>query len=329
MNPGILGLGTYVPEKVLSNHDIEKLVETSDEWITERTGIKERRIAEKERVSQLGAKAALKAIKDARINSSDIDCIVLASASPEYIFPATACLVQKELDLEGIPAFDVQAVCTGFNYALTVASALIKAGLYRNILVIGAEKMSAFVDWSDRTTCILFGDGAGAVVLGKVEEGFGVISSVLGADGRGNELLYIPAGGSALPASFETVSKGEHFIKMNGREVFKWAVRVLTEVTKKVISEEGLKIEDIDYFIFHQANKRIIDAVSKSLNIPPEKMVVNIDRVGNTSTASILLALEDLRRERSLNKGDLLLFASFGAGLTWGANIVRWSKEGS
>ncbi len=329
MNPGILGLGTYVPEKVLSNHDIEKLVETSDEWITERTGIKERRIAEKERVSQLGAKAALKAIKDARINSSDIDCIVLASASPEYIFPATACLVQKELDLEGIPAFDVQAVCTGFNYALTVASALIKAGLYRNILVIGAEKMSAFVDWSDRTTCILFGDGAGAVVLGKVEEGFGVISSVLGADGRGNELLYIPAGGSALPASFETVSKGEHFIKMNGREVFKWAVRVLTEVTKKVISEEGLKIEDIDYFIFHQANKRIIDAVSKSLNIPPEKMVVNIDRVGNTSTASILLALEDLRREKSLNKGDLLLFASFGAGLTWGANIVRWSKEGS
>jgi 3-oxoacyl-[acyl-carrier-protein] synthase-3 len=329
MNPGILGLGTYVPEKVLSNHDIEKLVETSDEWITERTGIKERRIAKKERVSQLGAKAALKAIKDAGINSSDIDCIVLASASPEYVFPATACLVQKELGLEGIPAFDVQAVCTGFNYALTVASTFIKAGLYRNILVIGAEKMSAFVDWSDRTTCILFGDGAGAVVLGEVEKGFGVISSVLGADGRGNELLYIPAGGSGLPASFETVSKGEHFIKMNGREVFKWAVRVLAEVTKKVISEEGLTIEDIDYFIFHQANKRIIDAVSKSLNIPPEKMVVNIDRVGNTSTASIPLALEDLRRERGLNKGDLLLLASFGAGLTWGANIVRWSKEGS
>lgn len=329
MNPGILGLGTYVPEKVLSNHDIEKLVETSDEWIMERTGIKERRIAEKERVSQLGAKAALKAIRDAGISSSDIDCIVLASASPEYIFPATACLVQRELDLEGIPAFDVQAVCTGFNYALTVASAFIKAGLYRNILVIGAEKMSAFVDWGDRTTCILFGDGAGAVVLGEVEKGFGVISSILGADGRGNDLLYIPAGGSSLPASFETVSERMHFIKMNGREVFKWAVRVLAEVTRRVLSEGGFSIEDIDYFIFHQANKRIIDAVSKSLSIPPEKMMVNIDKVGNTSTASIPLALEDLRKERGLNRGDLLLLASFGAGLTWGANIVRWSKEGS
>jgi 3-oxoacyl-[acyl-carrier-protein] synthase-3 len=220
-------------------------------------------------------------------------------------------------------------VCTGFNYALTVASSFIKAGFYRNILVIGAEKMSAFVDWSDRTTCILFGDGAGAVVLGEVEKGFGVISSVLGADGRGNELLYIPAGGSRLPASFETVSKRKHFIKMNGREVFKWAVRVLAEVTKRVVSEEGLSIEDIDYFIFHQANKRIIDAISKNLNIPDEKMVVNIDRVGNTSTASIPLALEDLRKAKGLSKGDLLLLASFGAGLTWGANIVRWSKEGS
>jgi 3-oxoacyl-[acyl-carrier-protein] synthase-3 len=329
MNPGILGLGTYVPKKVLSNHDLEGLVETSDKWIIERTGIKERRIAGRESVSQLGAKAATEALRDAGMSSSDVECIVLASASPEYIFPATACLVQKELGIEGIPAFDVQAVCTGFNYALTVASSFIKAGLYGNVLVVGAEKMSSFIDWGDRTTCILFGDGAGAVVLGQVEKDFGVISSVLGADGRGSDLLYIPAGGSGLPANLETVKGRRHFIKMNGREIFKWAVRVLTDVTEKIANEKGLSIADIDYFIFHQANKRIIDAVSKNLQIPEEKMVVNIDRFGNTSTASIPLALEDLRKEKGIKKGDILLLASFGAGLTWGANIIRWSKEGN
>jgi 3-oxoacyl-[acyl-carrier-protein] synthase-3 len=328
MNPGILGLGTYVPQRILSNRELEKMVETSDEWIRERTGIKERRIAE-ESVSQMGAKAAWGALKDAGMSSSDIDCLVLASASPEYIFPATACLVQKELGMEGTPAFDVQAVCTGFNYALTVASSFIKAGLYRNVLVVGAEKMSSFIDWKDRTTCILFGDGAGAVVLGEVEKDFGVISSLLGADGRGSELLYIPAGGSRFPANFETVKERKHFVKMNGREVFKWAVKVLTDITRRIIAEQGLSIAQVDYFIFHQANKRIIDAVSKNLSLPEEKVVVNIEKFGNTSTASIPLALEDLRQKRGIKKGDLLLLASFGAGLTWGANIIRWSKEGS
>ncbi len=327
MRPGILGLGTYVPQKVLSNEELERMVETSDKWIRERTGICERRIAESESVSEMGAKAAKAAIEDAKVDLSQVDCLILASASPEYIFPATACLIQKELGLKDIPAFDVQAVCTGFNYALTVASSFVEAGMYRYVLVIGAEKMSAFLDWEDRTTCILFGDGAGAVLVGPVENDFGIFSSCLKANGEGSNLLFIPAGGSKLPASQDTVKNRQHFIKMNGREVFKWAVRVISEVSREAVEKAGITFEDVDYFIPHQANKRIIDAVAKNLKISPHKVVVNIERFGNTSTASIPLALNDLRSSGKLRKGDVLLLTSFGAGFTWGANVLRWSKE--
>lgn len=322
---GILGVGAYLPEETLTNFDLEKMVETSDEWIRERTGIQERRLAKREKVSDLGAKAAHLALERARLKASDVEAIVVASASPEMIFPSTACLVQQKLGVQNnCASFDVQAACTGFNYALVVADSLIKSGDYNRILVIGAEVFSAFLDWSDRNTCVLFGDGAGAVVMGQVQDGTGILASYLAADGSRADLLKIPAGGSGFPASQTTLKEHLHFVKMNGREVFKWAVKALQSSVKEVLKKADLSLSEIDYFLFHQANKRIIEAVAKQLEIPQEKVPVTLDHYGNVSAASIPITLNFLFENGQLKKGNLILMAGFGGGFTWGSNVVRW-----
>jgi 3-oxoacyl-[acyl-carrier-protein] synthase-3 len=324
---GILGVGAYLPEETLTNFDLEKIVETSDEWIRERTGIKERRLAKGEKVSDLAVKAAQLALDRAGVRSDDIEAIVVASASPEMIFPSTACLVQQKLGVENnCASFDVQAACTGFNYALVVADSLIKSDEYDRILVIGAEVFSSFLDWSDRNTCVLFGDGAGAVVMGQVQDGSGILSSYLAADGTGADLLKIPAGGSGLPASQETLNRRLHYVKMNGREVFKWAVKALQSSIKEVLKKADLSLSDIDYFLFHQANKRIIEAATRQLGILEEKVPLTLDHYGNVSAASIPITLNFLYENGQLKEGNLVLMAGFGGGFTWGSNLVKWGS---
>jgi len=317
----ILGIGTTVPERVLTNVDLEKMVDTSDEWITARTGIRERRIIDdNENASDLAARAARGAIADAGLSLEEIDLVLVATGSPEMIWPATACLVQEKLGLEGRPAFDIQAACTGFVYGLAVADAMIAAGLYRCVLFVGTEAITRFLDWTDRGTCILFGDGAGAVVLGPAEEGYGLLAHHLAADGSGADMLKIPVGGSAVGCG-----QGPQAIKMRGNEVYRFAVEKLPAAISGALDQAGLTVADVDFCIPHQANKRIIDAAVERLGLPREKVVGNLEQYGNTSTASIPLALEELIRSGGLNRGDLLVTAAVGAGLTWGANVIRWS----
>jgi len=324
---GIVGIGSYVPEKVVTNTDLEKMVETSDEWIRTRTGIIERRIiAADENVSDLALRAAEKALTDAQLEPQEIDLIVVATASPEMIWPSTACLVGQKLGIK-CPAFDISAACTGFVYGLSVAGQFVASGEYRNVLLIGADALSRFVDWADRNVCILFGDGAGALVLREVEEGYGFLGSYLAADGSGADLLKIPAGGSALPGDEKTIQEGLHYIKMNGNEVFKFAVYAMEDAIHQVLKKCHLKLSEIDYFIPHQANQRIIEAARNRLKIDQKKIISNIHKYGNTSTASIPLALEEIWREGRLKRGNLVLMIAFGGGLTWGANVLRWSRE--
>lgn len=316
-----------MPAKVLTNYELEKMVDTSDQWIQARTGIKTRRIAAKEEsTADLAVAAAQKAIADADIDPSEIDLIILTTASPDYVFPATACLVQEKLGIKDCPAFDVMAVCAGFSYGLSVAAQYIATGTYKTVLLIGAEAISRFIDWTDRNTCVLFGDGAGAIILRQVERGFGLLASYLAADGSGIDLLKIPAGGAKMPFSQETLDQRLTYITMNGNEVFKFAVRAIPQAARKALHQAGLKITDVDYFIPHQANRRIIEAAAKRLHIDMDKVICNISRYGNTSTASIPLAIDELYHGRKLKKGDVLLLVGFGAGLTWGANVIRWSK---
>ena len=325
---GIAGLGSYVPRRVLTNLELEQMVDTSDEWIKSRTGIVERRLTEEGvTTSDLAFKASRKALQDASIKAEDIDLIIVATASPDMIFPSTSCILQKKLNVLNIPALDVSAACAGFVFGLSVAWQYVATGTYSTVLFVGADALSHFVDWKDRNTCVLFGDGAGAVVLKKTEPGYGILSSALSADGSGAELLEIPAGGANLPGSKESVEKGLHFIRMNGNEVFRFAVRVIPEVSRRALKDAGLTIDDVDYFIPHQANSRIIDTAASKLGISPEKVVSNIDKYGNTSTASIPLALDEVWRRGELKRGDILLLVGFGAGLTWGANVVRWSRR--
>ncbi|MBE0447974.1 MAG: ketoacyl-ACP synthase III [Actinobacteria bacterium] len=322
---GIVGMGTYVPEKVLTNSDLERMVDTSDDWIRCRTGIVERRVVEGDTAtSDLAAAAAKKALEDAGINDSEIDLILVATSTPDMIFPSTACLVQSKLGINGCAAFDIQAACSGFVYGLTVASQFIESGMYKTVLLIGADAFTKHINWEDRNTCILFGDGAGAFVLHEVENGYGLLSSYLMADGRGADLLKIPAGGSAHPGSEYSVQNKLHFVQMNGNAVFKFAVRILHEAAIGALTKAGLTVGDIDYLIPHQANIRIIDAAMERLGIDRNKIILNLEKYGNTSTASIPLALYDLYNSGDLKRGDLLLFVGFGAGLTWGANIIRW-----
>lgn len=327
---GIVGVGSAIPQGILTNKELETMVETSDEWIQTRTGIKERRIAAPgETTSVLAIKAAQKALEDAGVSSEQIDLIVVATATPDMIFPSTACLVQEAIGAKSSAAYDLTAGCSGFIYALSQAASSIAAGLSRCALVIGAETLSNITDWNDRNTCVLFGDGAGAVVLQRVEEGYGLQSFFLGADGSGGSYLTLPGGGSSSPASVATVANRLHYIKMSGNEVFKFAVRIMGDASLEALQRAGLTKECIDLFLPHQANIRIIEAAARRLDLSMDKVLVNVDRFGNTSAASIPLALVEAYEQNRLRKGSNLLMVGFGAGLTWGATVLRWSKEAS
>ncbi|VBB05661.1 3-oxoacyl-[acyl-carrier-protein (acp)] synthase iii [Lucifera butyrica] len=325
---GIIGLGCYVPEKIVTNKDLEKIVDTSDEWIVDRTGIRERRVVSEDMAtSDLAVKAAQKALADAGVAGEEIDLIIAATATPDMAFPSVACLVQAEIKASKAAAFDLTAGCSGFVYALVVGSQMIKAGLYKKVLVIGAETLSRILDWTDRNTCVLFGDGAGAAVLGAVDAGCGIIGAHLGADGAGGDLLKLPAGGSRLPASAETVSQRLHFVHMNGNEVFKFAVKVMGEAAVKALESAGLSSKDVDYLVPHQANIRIIQSAAKRLKLPIEKVIINVDKYGNTSAASIPIALDEAVKSGKIKNGDVAVLVGFGAGLTWASCVLKWCKE--
>ena len=321
----IVGWGKYVPSQVLTNDDLAKMVDTSDDWIRTRTGIVERRIAEPgETTSTMSIKAARAALQVADVAPERLDLIIVASATPDYLFPATACLVQDALGARRAGAFDLLAGCSGFVYGLGVGSQLIISGAYENVLVIGAETLSRIMDWTDRDTCVLFGDGAGALLLQASDAPGGVLSFTLGADGSGGDLLILPGGGSRHPASAETVAQGLHYARMNGREVFRFATRIMGQAAKEAIMAAGLKIDDVDLFIPHQANIRIIQSAAKQLRLPMDKVFVNLDRYGNTSCASIPIAFCEAIEEERIKPGDHLVLVSFGAGLTWAAAVVQW-----
>ena len=325
MRAGIIGIGSYLPDNVVTNTELEKIVDTSNEWIVERTGILSRRTAEKHiGSSDLGAEAAKLAIKNANLKPEDIDMIISASSTPDHTFPATACIIQDKIKATNAAAFDIQAACTGFVYGLITAAQYIMTGLYKNILVVGSEVLSKMVDWQDRNTCVLFGDGAGAVVVSQVETG-GVLSSVLGADGSGASLLELPAGGTREPASFETVENRRHYIKMSGNEVFKFAVKVFEDCTRQVVEKANLTLDEIDYIIPHQANVRIIDAALKRLSFPRNRVMINLDKYGNMSSASIPVALHEAFRTGRIKKGHKVILVGFGAGLTLGATLIDWN----
>lgn len=322
---GIAGIGCYVPERILSNYDLQQMVDTSDEWIRARTGIKERRIApENENTSDLAVKAAQAAMADAGVKPEELELIIVATATPDMLFPATACLVQDRLGAKKAGAFDLEAGCTGFIYALSVASQFVAGGMMENVLVIGAETLSRLVNWQDRSTCVLFGDGAGAVVVRPAFGESGILATVLGSEGSGGKYLSLPAGAARMPASHDTVERGLHFIHMNGREVFKFAVRVMGEAATKVLAKAGLEKSDIDLLIPHQANIRIIESAAKRLRLSMEKVVVNVDKYGNTSSASIPIALYEAVKRGRVKDGDNVLLVGFGAGLTWAAAAVKW-----
>ncbi|MDI6851253.1 MAG: beta-ketoacyl-ACP synthase III [bacterium] len=325
MGVRILGIGSYLPEKILTNEDLEKMVETSDEWIVERTGIKERHIAgPDEATSDLAYRASLKALKKAGITPQQIDGIIVAAASPDYLFPATACILQAKLGAKKAMCFDIEAACPGFVYALEIARGLLSLPNYRYILIVGAETLSRLVDFSDRNTCVLFGDGAGAAVVTKDDSESDVLASYLKGNGEVHELLMLPAGAARKPASEKTVSGKEHYIKMQGREVFKYAVMGMQEAAEKVLEKAGIMSEDIDWLVPHQANVRIIDATRERLGIPREKVYINIEKTGNTSAASIPIALAEMDEKGLLKRGQRVLLVSFGAGFIYGAILLRW-----
>ncbi len=320
----ITGTGSYLPERILTNCDLEAMVDTSDEWILSRTGIAERRIVgPEEATSDLAAEAGRRALADARIAPADLDLIIVGTSSPDMIFPSTACITQRLLRAE-CPAYDVMAACTGFVFALQAATAAIESGRARTVLVIGADALTRHVDFTDRATCVLFGDGAGAVVLQAAEEP-GVLGIVLGSDGTGGEHLSIPAGGSRKPAASLCLESGEHFLKMNGNEVFKFAVRAIPKVTRQALAASELSVEDLDWLIPHQANQRILDTVEERLGIDHSRVFSNLRSTGNTSAASIPIALDELNAAGRLSAGANIALVGFGAGLTWGAAIIRWT----
>jgi len=322
----ITALGTYVPPRVLTNQDFEKTVETSDEWILTRTGIRERHIVEKGvATSDLALEAAKCALAERGIGAGEIEAIVVATVTPDMLFPSTACLVQHKLGVKGIWGFDLSAACSAFLYALQVGAQFILSDTHKKVLVIGSDVMSSILDYTDRATCILFGDGAGAVVLEPSEDDNGIIDFQHEVDGSGACSLYMPGGGSLHPSSQETVEKKMHFVHQDGQAVFKYAVRKMGEVCETLLSRNGISAQDIDCFIPHQANQRIIRATADRLGLKPEKVIINIDRYGNTTAATIPLAMQTAREEGRLKKGDLVLLASVGAGFTVGATLLRWT----
>lgn len=321
----IRSTGFYVPEKVLTNFDLEKIVDTSDEWIVSRTGIRKRRIAsEEEATSDLAIEASKQALERGRLKVKDIDLIILATSTPDTIFPSTACWAQKGLGADYVPAFDVSAGCTGFLYGMIIAEGMILHGTVNRILLIGAELLTKVTNWKDRNTCVLFGDAAGAAILEESDDESGMLSYYWKADGNLGNLLSIPGGGTRIPTSPRTIAQDLHYLQMKGNEVFKHAVKRMGEAALESLKLAGLKREDITHFIPHQANNRIIEATGKRLNIPPEKVYTNIDRYGNVSVASIPISLHELNQERKLKKGDIIVMDAFGAGFTWAAVTYRW-----
>lgn len=321
---GILGWGYHVPDHVLTNHDLAQMVDTSDDWIIARTGIRERRIAATtEATSDLATRAAEMALAQAQIAPSDIDLIIVATVTPDMAFPSTACLVQSNIGAFNAAAFDLSAACSGFIYGLKLAQSLVATGAIDNCLLIGAETLSRIVDFMDRSTCVLFGDGAGAVVIGPSQQ-HTLQTIIVGADGSGGHILRQPAGGSRNPATQETVALRQHFIHMDGQEVFKFAVSKVPEAAEGLLAKIGLQVEDIDWFIPHQANKRIIDAVIKRLGLSPQQTIVNLHKYGNVSNASIPIALAEAAAAGVFQSGERILLAGFGGGLTWGTGLLQW-----
>ncbi|HZJ76661.1 MAG TPA: beta-ketoacyl-ACP synthase III [Oscillospiraceae bacterium] len=327
LSVGITGTGSCLPERELTNFDLEKMVDTTDEWIKTRTGICKRRIAdEKIATSDLATGAAKIAIGDAGLSPEEIDLIIVATVTPDMSFPSTACIVQKNIGAEKAVAFDIEAACSGFLYGMAIGEQFIKTDVYKNALIIGAETLSKIVNWEDRSTCVLFGDGAGAAVLQRVDEGFGILSNSLGSDGfRGNYLTQ-PAGGSRMPASEKTVLNNLHCIHMDGKEVFKFAVRTMSKSALEIVGNIGYNMEDISYMIPHQANIRIIEAVAKKINLTMDKVHINLNNYGNMSVASIPVALDEAVKKGNVKAGDIIILVAFGGGLTWGSSVIKWSK---
>ncbi len=321
---GIAGLGFHVPEKVLTNRDLERMVDTSDEWIKTRTGISERHIIEKgQGTSDLAAKAAEKALQQAGMKADELELIIAATSTPDMPLPSCACFIQQKIGASKAAAFDLAAACAGFVYGLVTAEQFIKSGLYKKVLVVGADAISPYIDWTDRSTCVLFGDGAGAAVMTPASSG-GILSSVLGSDGRYADLLKIDAGGSKSPASHASVDAKKHYLHMDGKEVFKLAVRGMSEAVIEALAKSGVKQDQIACFIPHQANQRIIDAVAERLALPKEKIFMNMEKYGNTSAASCAIALCEAVEAGKIKKKDKVVFATFGSGLVWGALVMEW-----
>jgi len=326
VRPKISALGTYVPPRLLTNADLEKMVETTDQWILDRTGIRERHIADKGvATSDLGLQAAKKALAERRIAPDDLDAIIVATVTPDMLFPCSACLVQHKLGAKNVWGFDLNAACSSFVYALQVGSQFITSGAHQKVMVIGADVMSSVIDYTDRATCVIFGDGAGAVILEPADDSLGVIDFLNEVDGSGGCSLYMPGGGSLNPASHETVEQRMHYVHQDGQAVFKFAVRKMAELCEKLLQRNGLTGKDIDVFIPHQANKRIITATADRLGMPMEKVIIDIDRYGNTTSATIPLAMNTARQEGKLKKGDMVLLAAVGAGFTVGTTLLRWA----
>ncbi len=324
---GIVGTGRCLPEKILTNFDLEKMVETSDEWIRTRTGISERRISQADiATSDLATDAALKAMEDAGVTAGELDMIIVATVTPDTAFPSTACIVQSNLNAVNASAFDIEAACTGFIYGLSIGEKFISTGDAKTVLVIGAETLSKICNWDDRNTCVLFGDGAGAAILKEVEEGEGILATLIGAEGWKGQVLTLPAGGSRMPASVETVKAGKHYIHMDGSEVYKFAVNIMPLATQRVVKKAGLTIEEIDFLVPHQANSRIVQAAAKRLKMDSGKIFVNLNKYGNMSSASVPVALDEALEQGLIKKGDNVVLVGFGAGLTWGSCAMKWSK---
>ncbi len=321
---GITGLGMHVPSKILTNFDLEKIVDTTDEWVRSRTGICERRIAEPgTTTSDLATHAGREALKQARLAPEDLELLIVATTTPDMLFPSTSCLVQQRLGAKSAVCFDLSAACSGSVFAMITAQQYLLTGRYRNALVIGAEVLSSFIDWTDRSTCVLFGDGAGACVMAPAKRG-GILATDMGSDGSAAELLYMPGGGSKHPPSHKSVDQRLHFLRMNGGEIFKLAVRRMADSAKRVVKAAKMKPEHVECFIPHQANTRIIEAVAKWANLPMEKVYMNLQRYGNTSAASTLIALYEAVQDGTIERGDHVVMVAFGAGLTWGSLLLQW-----
>lgn len=320
----IAGTGSYLPERILTNAELEKMVETSDEWIMTRTGMRERRIAgDDEPTSVMAIGAAKQALENAGVSGEDVDLIIVATITPDMPFPSTACMVHDAIGAGKALCFDLEAACSGFLYAMEVGRGMLAGGLYNTVLVIGADKMSSITDWEDRGTCVLFGDGAGAVVLKRSDAGRGILATTTGADGSLGELLMIPAGGSRIPTCRESVEQRQHFVKMAGNNVFKHAVRCMTDAGREALEKAGLSVEDVDWVVPHQANMRIIKAIADRAGISMDKVVINLDRLGNTTAATVPLALDEASRDGRIKSGDIVLMIVFGGGFTWGATVLE------